>query len=270
MIDLTDVSLCCVDTRYPALALQAMQRCMASLRFREALLFTDLRQPVEAGPGIRLVDCRIDSIGAYSGFMLRELAPHVSSSHVLVVQWDGFVWHPDAWDPAFLQYDYIGPRWHDAPSAALSVGNGGFSLRSQRLLQALQDPAFEPQHPEDVCICRTYRDALEQRHGIRFAPPEVADRFGFERTPPRGRPFGFHGLMNLHRVLPGPELHRFLADLPARLAGSLDAHDLCAALLDEGDLAGAGLLLDKRRQLGMRDRRTLRLRLRRWMASRRR
>ena len=47
----------------------------------------------------------------------------------------------------------------------------------------------------------------------------------------------------------------------ACLARSLDAHDLCRRLIRDGQLAAAAELLAKRRRLGMRDRRTWRLRL---------
>jgi hypothetical protein len=267
MIELPQVTLCCVDTRHPGLALEAIARCRQGLRFADALLFTDLQACPPAPQGVRLLPARIESTADYSAFMLKGLAPFIETSHMLVVQWDGFVLHPQLWDPSFLQWDYIGPRWHDAPTPALSVGNGGFSLRSRKLLQALQDPAIVVEHPEDVCICRTHRERLERDHGIRFAAPEVADRFGFERTVPQGAVFGFHGLMNFHRVMSRAQLHDFLRRMPDDLARNLDAHDLCAALIDQGDTEGADLILQKRRRLGMRDRRTLRLRWRLWRSS---
>jgi hypothetical protein len=264
MIDLPHVTLCCVDTRHADLALQALQRCMAGLRFAHVLFFTDARTVGAVPDGVRVIDLAIASSAAYSHFMLRGLATHVHTSHVLVVQWDGFVLDPERWDPAFLQWDYIGPQWHDAPPG-FTVGNGGFSLRSARLLQALQDTALEPTHPEDVCIGQQHRTALETRHGIRFAPPEVADRFGFERVLPSAPTFGFHGLMNVHRVMRDKELHSFLDHLPEGLASTLDAHDLCSALIGSGDVHGAEILLDKRWRNGMRDRRTVRLALRLWL-----
>jgi len=32
----------------------------------------------------------------------------VNGTHVLVMQWDGFILHPELWDRAFLDDDYIG------------------------------------------------------------------------------------------------------------------------------------------------------------------
>ncbi|HSW08057.1 DUF5672 family protein [Aquabacterium sp.] len=261
MLDLPELTLCCVDTREPALALAALQRCMAGIRFARVLLFTDTALVSEAPPGIELVPLRIASVAAYSEFMLRGLLPYLHSSHLLVVQWDGYVTSPGAWDPAFLHYDYIGAPWHDV-AGERAVGNGGFSLRSLRLLQALQDPALPPSHPEDLCICQVHRDRLEQQYGLRFAPRAMAAHFAFERTEPSGPTFGFHGLFNFDRVMPLPELQRLLATLPDAMLQGLDGHDLCARLIHRGQLDAAALIVAARRRLGMSDRRTWRLRAR--------
>jgi hypothetical protein len=43
------------------------------------------------------------------------------------------------------------------------------------------DPIFDrTYHPEDHVICRTYRKYLEEKHGIKFAPIEVARKFAIE------------------------------------------------------------------------------------------
>lgn len=259
MLDLPDVTLCCVDTRQPQLALAALQHCMAGIRFARVLLFTDLALMPDAPRGIELVDARIASVAAYSQFMLHGLLPYLHSSHLLVVQWDGHVTDPAAWNPLFLQYDYIGAPWHDMPGDR-GVGNGGFSLRSRRLLLALRDPALAPSHPEDLCICRQHRDVLEQQHGMRFAPRAMAAQFAYERVAPTGPSFGFHGLFNFDRVLAPEPLRRLLASLPDAMLGGLDAHDLCRQLIRQGQFEAAELIVAARRRRGMNDRRSLRLR----------
>lgn len=255
---LPEVTLVCVDTREPAFAMQAMRRTLQAIRFGDAVLFTESARLRDAPTDVRIVDVRVDTIEAYSQFMLRGLAEHTQTSHVLVVQWDGFVTRSEQWRPEFLDYDYIGARWHDRPRE-LSVGNGGFSMRSRRLLAALQGPEIRMSHPEDICICIHNRELLQRRHGIRFAPPELADRFSYERLTPAAPTFGFHGLFNLSREMPKRELLSFLQAMPDGLARSLDAHDLCRRLIADDALHEASELLAKRRRLGMRDRRTLRL-----------
>ncbi len=258
LLHLPEVTLVCVDTRTPALAIAAMQHCQQQVRFADALLFTDPALVLQAPPGIRVLALQIDSVPAYSEFMLRGLLPHIATTHLLVVQWDGYLLDATQWDAEFLQHDYIGaPLRHQTPERA--VGNGGFSLRSRRLLQALMDPAMVVRHPEDICISHDNRPRLEREHGIRFAPLPLAARFAYERLLPSGPTFGFHGLFNMHRVLSPPALHQLLLDLPDSLARGLDAHDLCATMIAAGRLDSAAVLLNKRRRLGMRDRRTLRL-----------
>ena len=152
------------------------------------------------------------------------------------------------------------------------MGNGGFSLRSRRLLQALLDPDVVVTHPEDEAVCVVNRQLLESRHRVRIAPLQVAQRFSYERVAPAAPTFGFHGLFNFARELSAPELSSIIRSLPDRLSRGLDAHDLCTTLIRAGRLDDARALLDKRWHLGMRDRRTLRLawRLRtaRWRAAR--
>ena len=265
---LPDVTLVCVDTRTPGLALAALQHCMAQVDFGAVLLFTDPAQLSHPPAGVTVVPLQIDSVPAYSHFMLRGLGGHIGTSHVLVVQWDGYLLDARQWDPAFLQYDYIGaPLRGELP--ARTVGNGGFSLRSQRLLLALHDPAVSVHHPEDLCICHTNRGLLEARHGLRFAPVAMAARFAYERLDPDTPTFGFHGLFNMHRAMPPEDLHSLLLALPDSLARGLDAHDLCRRLIEMGRLASAQVLLDKRQRLGMRDRRTWRLRGLLWWARQR-
>ena len=101
----------------------------------------------------------------------------------------------------FMHYDYIGAAWNHYPVGDQRVfqGNGGFSLRSRRLMEVVAtDPAIRRRHPEDRRICRDYRPHLEQAHGIRFAPEDVARRFSIEGYGQTNRThtteFGFHGV----------------------------------------------------------------------------
>ncbi|HEY5412006.1 MAG TPA: hypothetical protein VIJ94_14885 [Caulobacteraceae bacterium] len=65
--------------------------------------------------------------------------------------------------------------------------------------------------------CRELRPLLEQRHGIRFAPVELAERFSFEHGAPPGPTFGFHGAFNLPRAMPEADLWWALERIPERL-----------------------------------------------------
>lgn len=258
-LELTDVTLACVDTRAPATAVAAMQRCMAQVKFARAVLFTDAAAIAALPSDIDGVAIRIGSVDDYSQFLLRGLEQHITTAHVLIVQWDGYVLDAAQWDPVFLGYDYIGANFHSGP-ADRTVGNGGFSLRSRRLLDAMQDPAMVLSNPEDTCICHLNRERLERDHGIRFAPAQLASRFSFERLPPKGPTFGFHGLFNMHRIMSTCELGTLLQSLPDELVCGVDGRDLCCTLIDCGQFTLAELIISKRRRLGLLHNRTLRLR----------
>src|SRR5438552_3493616 len=88
----------------------------------------------------------------------------------------------------------------------VDTANQRLALRARRLLEALQDPRIALSVVEDETICRTFRPLLEREYGIRFADEALADRFAFEAAYPIRRPFGFHGLFNFCRVVPGDEL----------------------------------------------------------------
>lgn len=192
----------------------ALRASLAQVHFGSALLFTD-SAPDVVPEEVRVVPIRrLRSGRDYSEFLLLNLVNHIATDYCLIVQWDGFVLDARQWDPKFLDYDYIGAPWPQFADGH-DVGNGGFSLRSRRLLQACQNPEFICWHPEDVAIGRVNRELLERDHGIVFAEKRLAERFAFERTTPRGPTFGFHGIFNMIPALGADrfwELYRTLDD----------------------------------------------------------
>jgi hypothetical protein len=194
-IQLPSVTLCAAASVNVPATVAALQASLARIEFAECLLFTE-SDPV-IGSDIRLVRVpRMNSSLDYSEFMIGDLADHIQTEHCLVIQWDGFVINADHWDPAFLEFDYIGAPWPQF-SDGHDVGNGGFSLRSRRLLDACRDVRFRSGGAEDLAICRVNRQLLEVEFGIRFADRRTAERFSFERTAPVNPTFGFHGVFNM-------------------------------------------------------------------------
>lgn len=235
-LDLRRVTLVCVEGRHPDLALHSLRRCMARAEFGEVLLFGPAH--TETGPQVRLVpiDGQIRGIADYSRFLIEALPAYIRSDFVLVVQWDSFILDTQAWRPEFLDYDYIGAPWPHRPA---SGGNGGFSLRSRRLLQAAKALGMSQTHPEDYCIAELYKEPLEQEFGIRFAPCELAQRFAFERSYDAAPSFGFHGFFNFDRALDTPALSAYLQDCPPRLLCSKDGRQLAKRLFRAGRHAEA-------------------------------
>jgi hypothetical protein len=212
--DLSACTALAVTSVLGELTAYAARRCMGS-GFADVRVLTDLKLEVPTTAIEPLA-----GIKDYNRFLHRRLIEHVQTPFVLIFQWDGFVLDPDAWTDEFWDYDYIGAPWaEDAAPPDRRVGNGGFSLRSRRLLEALQDPGleFDAGRPEDKVICRELRPELEARHGIRFAPVELAERFAFEHGVPPGPAFGFHGEFNLPLAMPEADLWWALERLPERL-----------------------------------------------------
>lgn len=218
-------------------ALSATARALAlsqrGLCFGESLFLSD-RPP----PSGTLAEWRpIPAIGSrfeYSRFMLHELAAHLTTRHVLCIQWDGYVLDATQWDPAFLDYDYIGAPWpHFADNRR--VGNGGFSLRSRRLVEACAALPISDE-PEDVAICRTHRSLLEERFGLRFAPEEVARHFAYERITPTGGEFGFHGALNLIDLATPSDLVSLFGELDPGLLNRREHREILHRALRRGDL----------------------------------
>src|SRR4051812_11562120 len=193
--DLRSVTLVAVSSVAIEATVNALHSSMNHARFGEILMLSDRRPPgLDASISWRQIE-RLDSRAAYSHFMLTRLADHIRTSHALCIQWDGFVLNGHGWDPQFLDFDYIGAVWPQF-SNGYNVGNGGFSLRSRRLLDASRELPFDREVAEDVLICRRYRQDLEEK-GLRFAPEWVARSFSYERTAPSGEEFGFHGCFNM-------------------------------------------------------------------------
>jgi len=181
----------------------AMRKSMKHIGYGDAILFTDRHLDLSRY-GIRVVRIGpLDYVG-YSRFITHELYKHVGTEFALIVQHDGYVLRPERWSDDFLKYDYIGAPWPrgmyltpDGKEAR--VGNGGFSLRSKKLLEAPTklDMPFVPDrgsYNEDGFLCNYNRAKLES-YGIRYAPVEVAARFSKEKECDDSYPypFGFHG-----------------------------------------------------------------------------
>jgi hypothetical protein len=195
---LEDVTIVAADCLHPDLAARALEISIDKCAFADAVLFSDTSVQ---GRFTHEKIAPLKSLDDYTRFCLQEMPKRIATRFVLVVQWDGYVADAAAWSPSVQRYDYVGAPYLDAAGGRdWIVGNGGFSLRSRKLLAALPALPVIAGLNEDRIICQTFRAALERDHGIRFAPEKVADRFSFEQKRPAGPTFGFHGVFNLHRV----------------------------------------------------------------------
>jgi ADP-heptose:LPS heptosyltransferase len=188
MINLPDVTLVAVSTVKHSETLRALRYSLQKIQPAETIFFTDVEL---YSNGIRVEKIEPLSWKEYSSFILKQLHKYINTSHVLIVQHDSWVLDETQWDERYLWHDYIGARW--LYEDGRSNGNGGFSLRSKRLLEITAlDPFIELIHPEDECIGRLYRSYLETKCGVSFAPDHLCDKFAFELRPPSQPTFGFH------------------------------------------------------------------------------
>lgn len=228
-IDIPEVTLIAVTSLAIPATLRALHQSMRHIRFGATRLLTD--QPAAAAGSRDGIDWiaipPMASRAHYSRFMLRDLHRHVATPHALIVQWDGYVLNAGAWDDAFLTYDYIGAPWPQFDDG-MTVGNGGFSLRSSALLaaSAMLPDGPEQGEAEDIVIARRCRHILESDHGLRFAPEDVARAFAFERLPATGGEFGFHGVFNMPALLDDVEFRSLYAALEPGLVGWREQRDL--------------------------------------------
>jgi Protein of unknown function (DUF5672) len=224
------LSVSCIETRNYDKAARAVQSTVRCIPINCVYWFSNAAPPFVLS-GIEIIHVAIPHFTDFEDInriTLRLMPQVVTTDYTLVVQADGFAVNGQAWDPLFLEYDYVGApwpwMWGGGPYWARPfVGNGGFSLRSRRLLSALRELeiCWHMSHwadderlnlrehyglsvhgdrflPEDLLICLWYRELLEEKYGIRFCPPELANKFSVETVHPftqywLGRSFGFHG-----------------------------------------------------------------------------
>ncbi len=204
-LNLANVTLCGIDTIDINRQLLAFEICMRYTEFKEMKLFTNCEESYTTDSGIQVIKIdTVNSLRDYNNFNLKHLNTYIDTDFVMIAEHDGFILNPEAWSDEFLDYDYIGAPW--LVEDKLIVGNGGFSIRSKKLLELTQSDGHiqlgnKNDHKyaenEDWVICMILRDYIENK-GIRFAPAELAKKFSIEENELVGRKwtdqFGFHGL----------------------------------------------------------------------------
>jgi len=188
MVELKDVTIICVDTLNHFGAISALVKCLGQVKPARCIFLTDIEFEYT---GIEVVKIEpLTSKEQYSEFIIQQLYKYFTTSHCLIVQHDGWILDGSQWTDDFLEYDYIGALWNY--NDGRDCGNGGFSLRSHRLMHITATyPWFEITHPEDEVISRLYRSKL-QNCLLSFAPNEIAERFSYEMHDPFQPTFGFH------------------------------------------------------------------------------
>jgi hypothetical protein len=221
-----DITLVIVDNHCPVLAKFSIEQTLKNIDCKEIMTFSDQ----EIISGAKLIPIKkFINIYDYSQIMLKHLWLHVETEYILVIQWDGMAVNKNQWDDEYLNYDYIGSPWGDG-----RVGNGGFSLRSRRLLDALRDDQIKlggiSEQNEDVAICQEFRSLLEDKN-IRYAPIELANKFSIEHQH-TGDTFGFHGIWNAVRYFDNNTL-KFISENWPNYMNTSSKKDLWNSMLQQ-------------------------------------
>lgn len=208
-----DITLVIVENRSHEMAKFAIEKTLNVIDCKHILNLGDIPL-IDTGTFVH-VNEPID-IHRYSSIILKELCEHITTDHLLIIQWDGMAVNGDLWTDDFLKYDYIGAIWPWA-SPDKCVGNGGFSLRSRKLIEACQDSRIQlggmSGQNEDVAICAEYRSLLQDIYGLKYAPIDVARQFSTEHDH-LDSTFGFHGIWNMPRFFTEIELKYIISILP--------------------------------------------------------
>ena len=135
--NITLVAVACVRVQE---TIKAIEKSCSGINFGSVKLITH-----EDAKGDIFETVYIDPLNYenYNRFIVFDLHKYIETEFALIIQDDGFVTGPNQWRKEFLDYDYIGAPWplptddfsyRDPFGNLIRVGNGGFSLRSKKIL----------------------------------------------------------------------------------------------------------------------------------------
>jgi len=196
-LQLPSVTLMIIDSVNAKGAINVLEHCKNLCDFGAVKLLTDIEIHYEH----KVTIPKLNSLVAYSIFMLTKAHLYIDTPNVLIVQRDGFILNPESWNPAWLEYDYIAPLFMQIDK----VGSGGFSLRSKTLMKRMSEitPEWDWTQGEAdriQAIMNYYEDGVISYCGLdlKIAPLEEAAKFAAGGNPNLKyyieKPFGFHRL----------------------------------------------------------------------------
>jgi len=183
----------------------------------EVLVFSD--KQIENYSYIPVKSFDVDD---YSFFIIKNLWAFIKTEFVLITQYDGMATNKSKWTDEYFNYDYIGAPWPNRFSwinEEERVGNGGFSLRSAKLLEATKDSHIIFNNNlryknEDALVCQGHSSFLKETYNIKYAPYSLANTFSTEWCNPTGQTFGFHGVWNFPLFFEESVIINHLLDIP--------------------------------------------------------
>lgn len=188
--------------------IEAMNKCVENIEF-DSVKFLSHEKPLNLPSYAEFVKInQIKDIMDFNEFCFKELYKYINTNHALLFQDHAYIIHPEMWDNSWLLWDWIGSPWNIVENAYMGnngervrVGNGGFSLRSKKILELPTKMNWDLReeqgfYNEDGNFCCYYRKEMLE-NDIKYAPLEVALKFSYENPVPEHgstypMTFGFH------------------------------------------------------------------------------
>jgi hypothetical protein len=210
-----NTTLITVDGVNPEKATNALKYSSRDLEFEQIKILSFRKPENILGNTLFTQIEKMDGPG-YNRFIAMDLYKYIDTDFCIIVQPDGFLLNGNLWTDEFLNYDYIGAPWPiDLVDAVLInkykkppvgtpwIGNGGFSLRSKKILEEASKFPW-PGGPEDNFFCFDLRDHME-KIGMKYPSIELGSKFSMECPLVPGtdrhllpidfsKHLGFHGL----------------------------------------------------------------------------
>jgi len=139
----------------------------------------------------------IRNMEEYSLFFIRDFWRTFDTKFCLTAHPDGFIINPESWTDEFLEYDYIGAPWSlfgsrfRDQSNNPAIGNGGFSLRSQKICKYVSKTYLTINDNED----KYYSNCADcpKPDDIKYPSVNLGLQFAQETLLSKDiAPFGFH------------------------------------------------------------------------------
>lgn len=196
-LQLPTVTLLAVDCLNTDLIIKVIEHCKSKCDFGAVKFLTSI--PCDYEHVIKIKP--LNSLIAYSVFMLKHAYEYIDTSHILTIQRDGWILNPESFDYSLLELDFVGGLYMQYDKC----GSGGFSLRSKKIMEEVSKavPYWDGTQQEAERITEElgyYEDGVlslsEFSKGFKIASLEQAANFSQagnrNKKYFREKPFGWH------------------------------------------------------------------------------
>jgi hypothetical protein len=209
---LPDVTLVCTSSVRINEHIRSMLKCSEEIEFGK-MLFVSHEKPADLPTNIEFIEYpKIENIMDFNHLMWEDIGWMIETSHSLFCQDHATILNSNLFKQEWLDLDYLGAIWPVVKNSYVANngevvrnGNGGFSLRSTRLMRLPRQMDWELRQEqsyfnEDGNVCCYWRkEMLEQ--GIKYGTAEDAALFSYE-TPMLENDWGKMKTFGHHRNFP--------------------------------------------------------------------